>query len=434
MAYKRYEKYKDSSVEWIGEIPAHWEVKRIKYLVQLVTKKASDIYNDKPYIGLENIKPRIGKLNLNINEDEQLIEGESLLFKPDDVLFGKLRPYLAKCIIVDFYGRCTSELLVLRSKGKILPKYLYYFMLSDNFVEVVNSSTYGAKMPRVNWDFVGDLRIPLPFISEQEFIIDYLDQKTAEIDSLITDKEKLIEILQEKRQAIISEAVTKGLDRNVPMKDSGVEWIGEIPAHWKLYKITQIFNLISSGTTPASTNLEYYDGSIPWVNTGDLNDGYIYDTPKKVTEIALIECSALKLFPVNTLLIAMYGATIGKLGITKIVASTNQACCALANPQNAIVKFVFYWFLANRNNIISMAYGGGQPNISQNLIKSLRVPLPKIEEQKSIVSFLDQKTAEIDSLIADIQIQIAKLKEYRQALISEAVTGKIDVRNYNISN
>ncbi len=205
-------------------------------------------------------------------------------------------------------------------------------------------------------------------------------------------------------------------------KDSGVEWIGEIPEEWTSLKVSWIFNIIGSGTTPFSSNLDYYDGDIPWVNTGDLNDDYLYKTSKMVTDLALNECSALKFYPINTLLIAMYGATIGKLSITKIVATTNQACCALAQPKKASIKFIFYWFLANRDHIISMAYGGGQPNISQNLIKSLRIPLPEKYEQKAIANFLNQKTAEIDGLIADKEKLIELLQEKRQAIISETVT------------
>jgi type I restriction enzyme S subunit len=204
-------------------------------------------------------------------------------------------------------------------------------------------------------------------------------------------------------------------------KDSGVEWIGEIPEHWNNKKISWIFNIIGSGTTPSTSNLEYYDGDVPWVNTGDLNDGYLYETSKMITDLALKDYSTLKFYPIDTLLIAMYGATIGKLSITKIIATTNQACCALAQPKNVNIKFIFYWFLANRNHIIAMAYGGGQPNISQNLIKSLRINLPEKHEQNAIVNFLDQKTAEIDDLIADKEKLIELLQEKRQAIITEAV-------------
>ena len=276
--------------------------------------------------------------------------------------------------------------------------YLNVLGQGTTFIELSNSS-------------LSMVELLTPSINEQKAIANFLDQKTAVIDDLIADKEKLIELLQEKRQAIITEAVTKGLNPNVRMKDSGIEWIGEIPEHWNNKKISWIFNIIGSGTTPSTSNLEYYDGDVPWVNTGDLNDGYLYETSKMITDLALKDYSTLKFYPIDTLLIAMYGATIGKLSITKIIATTNQACCALAQPKNVNIKFIFYWFLANRNHIIAMAYGGGQPNISQNLIKSLRINLPEKHEQNAIVNFLDQKTAEIDDLIADKEKLIELLQE-----------------------
>src|SRR5690554_1718956 len=141
-------KMKDSGIEWIGEIPEHWNLRRIKYLANIRNVKASDSDIDKTYIGLENIESKTGKLLINGDDEQQLIGETANIFKKGDVLFGKLRPYLAKCIIADFDGRCTSELLVLRTTSNILPEYLYFFMLSPKFYDVVNSSTYGAKMPR----------------------------------------------------------------------------------------------------------------------------------------------------------------------------------------------------------------------------------------------------------------------------------------------
>lgn len=205
-------------------------------------------------------------------------------------------------------------------------------------------------------------------------------------------------------------------------KDSGVEWIGEIPEGWTKRKLTWIFDVIGSGTTPTSSNTEYYDGDIPWLITGDLNDGIICSTSKTVTTLALTEYSSLKLYPENSLVVAMYGATIGKLGLTKIRTTTNQACCVMAYPINSDVRYMFYWFLGNRKEIINLSQGGGQPNISQDIIRSLRVYCPPIDEQIQIADFLDQKTAEIDSLIADKEKLIALLEEQRQAIITEAVT------------
>lgn len=205
-------KMKDSGVEWIGEIPEHWNLRRIKYLANVRNVKAVDSDNDKTYIGLENIESRTGKLLLNRNDEQQLIGETANIFKKGDVLFGKLRPYLAKCIIADFDGRCTSELLVLRTTSYILPEYLYFLMLSPKFIDVVNSSTYGAKMPRASWDFIGNLQIPLPSIKEQEEIVEYLTEFISRIDDLISDINTQIRKLKEYRQSLIFEAVTGKID------------------------------------------------------------------------------------------------------------------------------------------------------------------------------------------------------------------------------
>lgn len=205
-------------------------------------------------------------------------------------------------------------------------------------------------------------------------------------------------------------------------KESGIEWIGEIPEHWNKLKIGRSFDLIGSGTTP-NTNVDkfYNEGNINWLNTGDLNDGYIFDTTKKITEVALKETS-LRIFPEGSIVIALYGATIGKLGHLKIETTTNQACCVLSKSNKITNRFLFYFFLASRKNIISMSYGGGQPNISQELIKQLHLPTPSIEEQTTIASFLDYKTSLIDATIEKKKRLIELLKEKRQAVINEAVT------------
>ncbi|RYZ16823.1 MAG: restriction endonuclease subunit S, partial [Sphingobacteriales bacterium] len=154
-------------------------------------------------------------------------------------------------------------------------------------------------------------------------------------------------------------------------KSSGVEWIGEIPAHWELRKLSRSFERIGSGTTPSVDNRSYYEGgTINWVNTGDLNDTFLTDTARRVTDIALHEHSALRIFPAGSVVMAMYGATIGKLSMLGIPACTNQACCVLTRSDYFDNKYLFYWLATNRQHIISMAYGGGQPNISQELVKS----------------------------------------------------------------
>jgi type I restriction enzyme S subunit len=211
-------------------------------------------------------------------------------------------------------------------------------------------------------------------------------------------------------------------------KDSGVEWLGEVPAHWESWKISHAFGHIGSGTTPPSNEAAWYDeGEIPWVTTGELRENVITSTAKGVTREAVERFGSLRIYPPGSLVVAMYGATIGRLGVLGIHAATNQACCVLASPASLAVRFVFHWLSAFKERLIDLyAYGGGQPNISQEVVASLRIPAPSIEEQLSIATFLDRETAKIDALVAEQQNLIALLKEKRQALISHAVTKGLD--------
>ena len=278
-----------------------------------------------------------------------------------------------------------------------------------------------------------DFQNPVPPFSEQQTIANYLDRKTHRIDTFIEKKQKQIVLLKEQRSAIINQAVTKGLNPNVKLKDSGIEWLGEIPEHWELRKVGRSFNLIGSGTTPKSENLGYYEnGTINWVITGDLNESILDKTSKKITEKALDEYSTLKIYPEGTLLVAMYGATIGKISLMNFEGCVNQACCALSDSPYLSNEFSFYWFLANKQNIINMSFGGGQPNISQEVVRSLKIPTPPSSEQQAIIYHLDEQTTRIDKLMEKQERQIDHLQEYRTALISEVGTGKIDVRDSRI--
>jgi len=206
-------------------------------------------------------------------------------------------------------------------------------------------------------------------------------------------------------------------------KPSGIEWLGDIPEHWDVWKLSSKFKDISSGTTPLAGNDRFYNnGTIPWVNTGDLNDSFLESCKKKVTATAIDECSALKIHPSGVLIIAMYGATIGKLGIVNFEACCNQACCVIGQSKSVSTEYLFYWLMGNRKEIVNRAYGGGQPNISQEVIKRLKITCPLMSEQTAITNYLDDKTSKLDRLIKNKKEQIAQLKEIRQIEINTAVT------------
>jgi len=205
-------------------------------------------------------------------------------------------------------------------------------------------------------------------------------------------------------------------------KDSGVEWLGNIPSHWEMWKLNHAYEEIGSGTTPPSNSDKFYGGNIPWVTTGELREKEIVSTSKNITEETIRKFPTLRKYPQGSVAIAMYGATIGRLGILGVEATTNQACCVMTKSNEVDNKYLYYWLLAFRQDIINLASGAGQPNINQEVVASLKISSPSYLDQQQIANFLDHETAKIDTLIEKQQKLIKLLKEKRQAVISHAVT------------
>ncbi len=206
----------------------------------------------------------------------------------------------------------------------------------------------------------------------------------------------------------------------VELKTSEIDWIGLVPSFWKKDKLFRLCDKMGSGGTPRSTNEDYYGGDIPWIQSGDLTDGYVSETEKKITDEALSSSSA-KMFPKGTLLVAMYGATIGKLGIMEMEAATNQACCALQLSKKLNSKYAYYLMLDVRDYLITQSYGGGQPNISQEILKQLHLFYSPLPEQKAIADYLDKACKRIDSIIEIKQKQLERIKTIRKSKIDELV-------------
>jgi type I restriction enzyme S subunit len=269
----------------------------------------------------------------------------------------------------------------------------------------------------------------MPPLAQQFVIVKVLNYIDSRIHRLIQAKECLVQLLEEEKRTIVHRAVTRGLNAGVSTAVSDVEWLAEVPKHWMIRKISQCFDLIGSGTTPASGVRRYYEGAdIPWLVTGDLCDKEIYATTRSVSASAFEDYSALKMYPPGSVVVAMYGATIGKTGLLRIPACVNQACCVLVRPRFFSPEYAALLLSGLRLHLVRLGVGGGQPNISQMLIRQFRVPIPPSEEQYAILTRVEGATSKLDSAIDMARRQTLLLREYRTRLISDVATGKLDVR------
>ena len=434
---EKYQTYKPSGVEWIGEIPEHWENCRLKHVSKSINGysfKSEDF--DREY---EIPVIRIGDVGDTIDfddcvkvESKFLEEKKDFIVKRNDILIGLTGGTIGKS---GKYNYDSSSLLnqrvgLLRNKSNVLNGLLYHYVKSEIFIRYIFYDCYGGGQDNISMNDILNMVFPLPPLSEQHQIVQFLDSKTELIDKLILIKECKINLLKEQRTLLINKVVTKGLNPIVKMKYSGVEWIGEIPEHWFCVGTNKVYQDLGTGTTPTSDNKEYYsEDGFHWITTTDLNEGIMYDTLTKISNKSIIDYPNLRLYPSGSIYISMYGGRIGKLGVSTFDSYCNQSVCVLPKNDKINVKFYYYWFLGFQELVKNMGRGGGQPNINKEMIKQF--PTVKIDliEQNEIVVYLDSKTKEIDDLVDLEQKKIDSLKQYRQSLISDVVTGKIKVTN-----
>jgi len=410
--------------------PTGWNVKRLKYAVQIINKKVDAKEHDLPFMGLEHIEPWTGR---KIEDETAASEGIANLYQPNDLLFGKLRPYLAKVYLSQETGLCTAEALVLRSYNENDPRYLRYQLATEYFIDLVNSSTYGSKMPRANWDFIGNMPTLLPPKKEQTAIADYLDKKTKEVDELISKKEQLLAFLDEQRTALIARATTKGLNPNVSMQETGTEWLGKIPTHWEMNKIKRISSYIGSGKTPRGGSEVYVQEGIMLLRSQNIYDDLLkLDDVVYITEEMDAAQSNTRLQPKDALL-NITGASIGRANIVPENfprANVNQHVCIIRPQLEKIVPNYLHLLLCSKlikDQIASYENGSSREGLNFKQVGNLDFPLPPVDEQKSIVADVNRRKIQLLESCKKINLAIQKLKEYRTALITNAVAGKIKV-------
>lgn len=426
---------KESGIDWIGQIPEEWEISKIKFTTQLNGRigwqglTSAEYKEEGPYL-ITGTDFHNGTINFETAvhiDEKRWLEASQIQVENGDLLITKDGTVGKVAIIsgLDDKASLNSGVLRIQTIDEIDRKFLYYVLLSDEFWMWFNYTNSGAStILHLYQNVFDEFTFTFPQKNEQQKIADFLDKKTAQLDKAKALLEEQIQKLKDYRASLIYETVTKGLDKTVPMKDSGIDWIGQVPEGWGVKAIKYIFDEIGSGSTPKSDNEIFYDGDINWIQSGDL---YQTDTVTSVSKTISYQgfksTSALKIYQPPFVALAMYGASVGNVAVSYIDACVNQAVVVMLGSSEK-VGFGKYAIEASKSNLIFSAQGGTQSNISQNLIKNWSIPQPKSEEQDQIVDFLDNETSRIDELIKIKFKQIENINKQRQTLIYDYVTGK----------
>jgi type I restriction enzyme S subunit len=427
---KKYDNYKDSGVEWIGEIPEHWKVDKLNRIFQINTGFTPSTGNNEFYDNGEHdwitIRDLKGKYvsESKTKLTDLAVEGKTIISKGSLLYSFKLSVGQMAFTTKDLF---TNEAIFSISPSDNLNLNYFYYLLDRILIHNSNENIYGAKI--LNQELIKSAKLLVPNSEEQNQIANYLDQKTSQIDQLISQKKRFIALLQEERTAVINQAVTKGLDPTVKMKNSGIEWLGEIPEHWEVKRMNFISSKIGDGLHGTPNYVE--ESNFPFINGNNIGQGEIIITErtKFVSEEDYINNQ--KPLTSNTILMSING-TIGNLAYYKGESIMLGKSAAYINLESNVNKEFIYYYLKSEiaSDYINMELSGSTiKNLSLYSINKTPIPYPPTQEQFKIVNRIKIKTGEIETIISKSQQEIELLKEYKTALISEVVTGKVDVRD-----
>ena len=420
-------KMKDSGIEWIGEIPEGWEVGQIGQLYSERRTKVSDKDYPPLSVTMKGILPQLSTAaKTDAHDDRKLVcKGDFAINSRSD--------RRGSCGISEQDGSISLINTVLQPRGEMNPGYYNWLFHTSMFADEFYKWGHGIvdDLWTTGWSDMKKIGVPVPSKCEQKQLAEHLNFECSNIDSILSKTRSSIEEYKKLKQAVITQAVTKGVRGEREMKDSGVEWAGLVPLHWGVTKIGSI-GQTSSGATPLrSKEASFFDdATIRWVRTLDLNDGLVYDSSEKITELALAS-SACSIMPKGTVCVAMYGGagTIGKCGLLMSDCATNQAVCSIVCNRKIVSPiFLLMQLLALKPYWMKYAVGTRKdPNISQDVVARMKILIPPLDEQKEIADYLDAKCAEIDKLIAKKEQLVKELEIYKKSLIYEVVTGKREV-------
>lgn len=431
--YKAYPEYKDSGVEWLADVPNHWKTIAISRLFSR-TKRTG--YTEKELLSVYRdygVIPKSSRDDNNNKPSEDLSPYQ--LVQHNDLVMNKMKAWQGSIAISECEGIVSPAYFVYQP-NKILfelahPRYVHYLLRNPIYVTQYLSRSKGIRVNQ--WDLDPDefrkIELLLPTKSEQAKIYSFLDHETAKIDNLIEKQQQLIELLKEKRQAVISHAVTKGLNPDVPMKDSGVEWLGEVPEHWnvKNYRYACLIYRGKFGHRPRN-DPSLYDGDYPFIQTGDVARAgkYIETYSQTLNDKGK---SVSQLFPSGTLVMAI-AANIGDTAILGFEAYAPDSVVGFKPYKNLHLEFLRYSFMAALPALEQTSTQSTQANLNIDRIGAVKTVLPPLEEQLNIISYIDDMLNSYDSIEENANQAIQLFQERRTALISAAVTGKIDVRDW----
>lgn len=391
-------------------LPTNWAMKRFKYCAQICNGgEYSDIEVEEggyPVIGSGGEFARASKFS----------------YYGKSVLLGR-KGTVDKPLFVDGAFWCVDTMFYTKINDFMYEKYLYYCALCFPFDYYVTSTA----LPSMTQRDLGSQEITVPPRKEQQAIADFLDKECAQIDSITADLEKQIELLQQYKKSLITETVTKGLDKSVPMKDSGVEWIGEIPEHWRLKRLKYIAKLKTGTTPPGNEGINYDENGINWFTPSDFLPNMQLDTSEKYIDRETIRYENIQTYPRGSVLLVAIGATVGKIGISKNNAYSNQQITAVI-PQHISGNYLLYYLASKSPYIKDNALYTTLPIINNSYLQNITIVVPPTTEQEKIVEFLNRKCSIIDELIEDKNKLLLRLQQHKKALIYEYVTGKKRVK------
>ena len=401
--------------------------RKLKHSVMAVAEKKLYEPGDGVYIGLENIRSWTGEID---TQATTFPDGTVSLFNVGDILFGKLRPYLAKVALAPFSGAASTEALVLRARDHMWPPYLRYVLGEKGFIERVSASTFGAQMPRASWDFIGSQVIPTPDLAAQKAIADSLDRETARIDHLIAKKQQIVRLLGEKRSSLIAGAVTRGVDPGVQMKPSGIEWLGDVPAHWNVTRLKWIGEAIT-GLTYSPDHIVDAEGGTLVLRSSNIQNSRIDLTSTVYVSAPIPERLRTRC---GDILICSRNGSRDLIGKNALIGkdlenATFGAFMTVFRTRHS--QFIYHVLNSPIFTFQAGAYLTSTINqLTLFTLNSLEIPLPPPEEELSISRYIEAKSATIDSASRAVVVSISRLRELRSALITAAVTGQIDVTTW----